>query len=65
MGGYTADFGLVCEGATDYVVLKQILLGYFKDQERPPRITQRQPDSDATGETAWQPSERQGSGPAY
>ncbi len=54
MSGYTADFALVCEGVTDHAVLKNILLGYFKDQPREPRITQRQPDSDATGEAAWQ-----------
>lgn len=54
MGGYTADFALVCEGVTDHAVLKNILLGYFKDQPRAPRFTQKQPDSDATGEGAWQ-----------
>jgi hypothetical protein len=54
MSGYTADFALVCEGVTDHAVLKNILLGYFKDQPCNPRITQRQPDSDATGEATWQ-----------
>ncbi len=54
MSGYTADFALVCEGVTDHAVLKNILLGFFKGQPRAPRITQRQPDSDATGEAAWQ-----------
>jgi hypothetical protein len=54
MGGYTGDFALVCEGVTDHAVLKNILLGYFKNQPRAPRITQKQPDSDATGEAAWQ-----------
>src|SRR5258708_37103961 len=54
MSGYTSDFALVCEGVTDYAVLKKILLGFFKGQPRAPRLTQRQPDSDATGEAAWQ-----------
>lgn len=54
MSGYTSDFALVCEGVTDHAVMKNILLGYFKGQPRAPRITQRQPDSDATGEAAWQ-----------
>lgn len=54
MSGYTGDFALVCEGVTDHAVLKNILLGYFKDQPRTPRFAQRQPDSDATGEAAWQ-----------
>ena len=54
MSGYTSDFALACEGVTDHAVLKNILLGYFKDQPRAPRTTQRQPDSDATGEATWQ-----------
>src|ERR1035438_10455590 len=54
MNGYTSDFALVCEGVTDHAVLKNILLGYLKGQPRAPRITQRQPDTDATGEAAWQ-----------
>jgi hypothetical protein len=54
MSGYTGDFALVCEGVTDHAVLKNILLGYFQDQPRILRITQRQPDSDATGEATWQ-----------
>jgi hypothetical protein len=54
MSGYTSDFALVCEGVTDHAVLKNILLGYFRNQPRAPRITQRQPDSDATGEANWQ-----------
>ena len=54
MSDFTADFALVCEGVTDYAVLKNILIGYFKDQSREPRFTQRQPDSDATGEAEWQ-----------
>ena len=53
MSGYTSDFSLVCEGVTDHAVLKNILLGYFKDQPREPRFTQRQPDRDATGESEW------------
>jgi len=54
MSGYTADFALVCEGVTDYAVLKNILIGFFKGQPREPRFTQKQPDSDATGEVVWQ-----------
>lgn len=54
MSAYTNDFALVSEGVTDYAVLKNILLGYFKGHARTPRIVQRQPDSDATGETEWQ-----------
>ena len=54
MSRYTSDFALVCEGVTDHAVLKNILHGYFKGQPRAPRITQRQPDSDATGDAAWQ-----------
>jgi hypothetical protein len=54
MSDYTSDFALVCEGVTDHAVLKNILLGYYKDQPRTPLVTQRQPDSDATGEAAWQ-----------
>jgi hypothetical protein len=54
MGNYTGDFALVCEGVTDHVVLKNILLGYFKGQHREPIVQQRQPDSDATDENDWQ-----------
>lgn len=51
---YTADFALVCEGVTDYAVLKNILIGFFREEPRAPRITQKQPDTDATGEAGWQ-----------
>ena len=40
MSGYSIDFALVCEGVTDHAVLKNILLGYFKDQPREPRFAQ-------------------------
>jgi hypothetical protein len=54
MGGYTGDFALVGEGVTDHAVLRNILIGYFKGQLRPPRFTHKQPDLDATGEASWQ-----------
>lgn len=54
MADYTIDFAVACEGATDYAVLKNILLGFCKGQPREPRISRRQPLSDATGEAAWQ-----------
>ena len=40
------DFALVTEGVTDHAVLKNILLGYFKNQ-REPAIHREQPDPQA------------------
>lgn len=39
-------FGLICEGATDHAVLKNILMGYFCDPDLV--IVTLQPDRDAT-----------------
>lgn len=55
MSEYTNDFAIVSEGVTDYAVLKNILLGYFKGKGRDPRISQKQPSMDATmeGDPEW------------
>lgn len=43
------DFALVAEGATDHAVLKNILLGYFRNQ-REPAINREHPDPRAEAE---------------
>jgi len=48
------EFAIVSEGNTDYNVLKNILLGWFKDQEVEPFLKPYQPDPNAEGEDAWQ-----------
>src|SRR5437773_5622904 len=48
------DFALVCEGVTDYAVLKNILIGCFQGQsEQKPVINQVQPDVSLAAEE-WQ-----------
>lgn len=46
-------FAVVSEGVTDFAVLKNILIGWFKDQDMEPALSQVQPDPTATGESAW------------
>lgn len=48
------EFAIVSEGNTDYAVLKNIILGWFKDQEPEPFLKPYQPDPTATGGNAWQ-----------
>jgi hypothetical protein len=48
------EFAIVSEGVTDYAVLKNILLGWFKDQEAEPFLKPYQPDPTAAGESSWQ-----------
>ena len=47
------DFAIVAEGITGQAVLKNVLLGYFKDQEAEPAISPVQPLDDATSEEEW------------
>ena len=48
------DFALVCEGVSDYAVVKNILLGLFQGQApRKPTINQIQPDV-SPGAEQWQ-----------
>jgi hypothetical protein len=44
------SFGLIAEGITDFVVLENILFGFFKDEE--PEIRYLQPIRDATDDAA-------------
>lgn len=54
MGDYAGDFALVCEGITDYAVVKNVLIGIFQGQaSRKPVINQAQPDL-APGAEEWQ-----------
>jgi hypothetical protein len=46
---FTNDFAIIGEGPTDHVVLRWVLLGYFKNQIATPRITAAQPLPKATG----------------
>jgi hypothetical protein len=48
------EFVIVSEGVTDYAVLKNILLGWFKGQDQEPVLNPAQPDPNANGESAWQ-----------
>jgi len=48
------EFAIVSEGVTDYAVLKNILLGWFKGQDAEPFLKPYQPDPTAEGESAWQ-----------
>lgn len=48
------EFAVVSEGVTDYAVLKNILLGWFKEQDAEPFLKPYQPDPTADGESAWQ-----------
>jgi hypothetical protein len=48
------EFAIVSEGITDYAVLKNILLGWFKGQDTEPFLKPYQPDPTAEGESAWQ-----------
>ena len=48
------DFAIVAEGVTDQVVLRRILLTFYKDQGIEPAIVFEQPRVDATGERLWQ-----------
>lgn len=47
-------FAIVSEGVTDYSVLKNILIGWFKDQNKEPFVKGYQPDANAEGESTWQ-----------
>lgn len=48
------EFAIVSEGVTDYEVLKNILLGWFKGQDAEPFPKHYQPDPSAKGESSWQ-----------
>jgi hypothetical protein len=48
------EFAIVSEGVTDYAVLKNILLGWFKGQDAEPFLKPYQPDPTAEGESSWQ-----------
>lgn len=48
------EFAIATEGQTDYEVLKNILLGWFRDQEIEPVFNPFQPNPTATGDNAWQ-----------
>lgn len=45
---------IASEGVTDYAVLKNILLGWFKGQDQEPVLNAVQPDPNANGESLWQ-----------
>lgn len=46
-------FAIVSEGVTDFAVLKNILIGWFKDKQAEPILNQVQPDPTSTGESGW------------
>jgi hypothetical protein len=46
------DFALVTEGPTDHAILKNILLGYFKNQ-REPAIHREHPDPQVEADGGW------------
>lgn len=48
------EFAVVCEGVTDFSVIKNILLGWFRGQSAEPFLKPYQPDSTADGDSAWQ-----------
>jgi hypothetical protein len=49
-----SGFAIVSEGRTDYAVIKNIVLGWFKDQDVEPFLKPYQPDATAEGQNAWQ-----------
>ena len=49
------EFAIVSEGVTDYAVLKNVLLGWFQNQQgAEPFLKPYQPDPTAEGESSWQ-----------
>lgn len=48
------EIAIVSEGVIDYAVLKNILFGWFKDQDPEPFLKPYQPDPTAEGESSWQ-----------
>lgn len=48
------EFAIVSEGVTDFWVLKNILIGWFKPQQVEPFLKPYQPDPDAEGNSSWQ-----------
>lgn len=48
------EFAIVSEGVTDYAVLKNILLGWFKGQDAEPLFNPFQPNPTAEGESGGQ-----------
>jgi hypothetical protein len=48
------EFAIVSEGFTDYAVLKNVLIGWFKDQDQEPILNPAQPNPTAEGESSWQ-----------
>lgn len=48
------EFAVVSEGVTDFHVLKNVLLGWFKDQNAEPFLKPYQPDPSADGQSTWQ-----------
>lgn len=47
------EFAVVSEGVTDYAVLKNILIGWFKDQNAEPDLRPYQPDPNADAQSSW------------
>jgi hypothetical protein len=43
------DFAIVAEGVTDQIILKNIILAYYPDQDPEPLVVFEQPPLDATG----------------
>lgn len=47
-------FAVVCEGSTDFQVLKNVMIGWFKDLDAEPLLNAFQPNPNAHGEAMWQ-----------
>jgi len=47
------EFAVASEGVTDFAVLKNILIGFFADQDEP-FLKPYQPDPTAEGQSSWQ-----------
>jgi len=48
------EFAVVSEGVTDYQILRNVLIGWFKDQNAEPFLKPYQPDPNAEGQSQWQ-----------
>lgn len=47
-----ATFAIIAEGITDQVVIENILLGCFADEDEEPTVNYEQPLLDTTGQSA-------------
>jgi len=47
-------FAIVSEGVTDYRVIRNVMIGFFKEQRAELILNPAQPDATANGESAWQ-----------